>query len=64
MEVVINRDGRIEEETRSMVGVLVRVIGVLNKQILLYTSKKLSRRTKLKVYSAISHAHCIMPPFL
>ena len=54
MEVVkylgmISGDGRMEEEVR--IGKAARVIGVLNEPV--WKQKELSRRIKLRVYSAI-----------
>ena len=49
--VMISGDGRMEEEIRSRIGKAARVIGVLNEPV--WKRKKLSRRTKLRVYNAI-----------
>ena len=45
--VMISGDGRMEEEIRSRIGKVARVIGVLNEPI--WKREELSRRTKLGV---------------
>ena len=42
----------IEEEVRSRIGKAARVVGVLNEPV--WKRKKLSKRTKLRVCSAIT----------
>ena len=49
--MMISRDGRMEEEVRSRIGKVARVIGVLNEPV--WKWKELSRRTKVRVYNAI-----------
>ena len=45
--VMLSGDGRMEEEIRSRIGKVARVIGVLNEPI--WKWEELSRRTKLGV---------------
>ena len=48
--VMISGDGGMEDEVRSRIGKAARVIGALNEPV--WKQKELSRRTKLRVYSA------------
>lgn len=52
-------DGRMEEESRSMDGVIVRVIGVLNKHVIVAEFED----ETVGIYACM-HAHYIMPEFL
>ena len=52
--VWISWGGKMEEEIRSRIGKVARVIGVLNEPI--WKREELSRRTKLGVNNAIMHS--------
>ena len=51
--VMISGDGRMEEEVRSRIGKVTRVIRVLNEPVWKRKELSIRRRTRLRVYNAI-----------